>query len=66
MFVTVFTRDVPKISFEVNCDKIMTEVWSLVTAGMFLDNYNATDNFVAHFKKRHSDRSLPLLSILQS
>jgi hypothetical protein len=53
MFVTDFAREVPKISFHVNSVKRMTDnILFVVTAGMFLGNYSATDNFVAHFKKR--------------
>jgi hypothetical protein len=44
MFVTVFTREVLKISFEVNSEERMTDnVLFLDTAGMFLDNYNVTE-----------------------
>jgi hypothetical protein len=53
MFITDFTREVPKISFEVNSEKRMTDnILFVFTAGMFLGNYSATDNFVARFKKR--------------
>jgi hypothetical protein len=59
MFVTVFTREVPKISFEVNSEERMTDnVLFLDTAGMFLDNYNVTErrpSFNVHGLLQYSD-----------
>jgi hypothetical protein len=49
MFMKVFTKEVHKISFEVNSEERMTDnILFVVRAGMFLDYYNATDNLIAH------------------